>query len=181
MSILEWLGLLGGRREVRRGEPDAVRAIVDKLDEMDESKARFVASFAFVLSRVASADREVSAEETRSMETLVARHGELSAEEAMIVVQMAKQQQLWFGGTEDFLVTRELERLASERQKLELVECMFAVSAADDTILAVEDGVIGQIANQLRIDRRDYAAIRNKFRDRLAVLRDPEESDEEGA
>ena len=43
------------------------------------------------------------------------------------------------GGTENFLVTREFKEIATREQCRELLDCLFAVSAADDSISGVEE------------------------------------------
>ena len=91
----------------------------------------------------------------------------------MIVVQMAKSQNLLFGGTENYLVTRELNRIASREQKLALVDCLFAVSAADRSISTVEDNAIRQICAELRLEHRDFIDVRSRYREHLAVLKEP--------
>jgi uncharacterized tellurite resistance protein B-like protein len=156
------------------GETRTVREIVDRLEHLEPERARYVAAFAYVLSRVARADLEISAEETRAMERIVTERAGLAEAEAVIVVQLAKTQNLLFGGTENYLVTRELCRIATHEQKLALLDCLFAVSCADDTITSVENGVIRQVAAELRLDHRDYIAVRARYLDRLAVMQDPE-------
>ncbi len=105
------------------------------------------------------------------MARIVMDHGELSEEQAVIVVQMAKSQNLLFGGTENFLVTREMSRIATRAQKLALLDCLFAVSAADDSISTAEDNVIRQIATELLLEHADFISVRSRYRDHLAVLK----------
>lgn len=176
MGILDFLGLTP-KPLASAGERDSVRKIVDRLDGLDPERARFVATFAFILSRVAHADLHVSAEETRSMERIVMDEAELPEEQAMIVIQMAKTQSLLFGGTDNFSVTKEFNKVATRRQKLGLLNCLFGVSAADDSISTVEDGVVRQIADELGLDHADYIAVRSRYRARLAVLKKPPEGD----
>jgi uncharacterized tellurite resistance protein B-like protein len=180
MSILEFLGLVkpsAGGAASGPGETETVRRIVERLDDLEPDRARFIAAFAFILSRVAHADREISDHETRTMERIVAEHGQLPEEQAMIVVQMAKTQSLLFGGTENFLVTREMNRIASREEKLALLDCLFAVSSADRSISTVEDGVARQIAAELKLEHREFIGVRARYRDRLAVFRDPAEEE----
>lgn len=181
VSILEFLGLGKQRSEpTSPAETATVRKIVDRLNHMDPEHAQFVAAFAYVLSRVAHADMQISDEETRAMEAIVSEHGGLPEEESIIVVQMAKSQNLMFGGTENFLVTRELNRIATREQKLALLDCLYAVSAADDSISATESNVIRQIAQELRLEHADLIQVRSRYRDKLAVLREDPEGEEQG-
>jgi uncharacterized tellurite resistance protein B-like protein len=68
-------------------------------------------------------------------------------------------------------VTREFNRIATHEQKLALLECLFAVSAADESISTVEDNEVRQIADELRIEHPEFIAARSAFRDYLAVLK----------
>jgi uncharacterized tellurite resistance protein B-like protein len=169
MNIMKMLGLKPV--EDAHPEADTVRRIAEELDKLDPERARYVAAFAFILSRVAGADQEVSAAETGVMERLVMEKGGLPREQAIIVVQMAKTQHLLFGGTEDFLVTREFDRLATPEQKLALIDCLFAVSASDDTILTVEDNEIMRIVNELKVEHQDVVQLRARYRDKLEAAR----------
>jgi uncharacterized tellurite resistance protein B-like protein len=168
MSILRFFGL--STEERPSAETDSVRKIVAALDRLPPEQARFLAAFAYILSRVARADLEISEEETRTMESIVREIGHLAEEQAILVVQMAKTQNLLFGATENFLVTREFNRTATREQKLDLLRCVFAVAAADESISVVEDDAARQISRELDLEHRDFIAVRSEFRDRLSVF-----------
>jgi uncharacterized tellurite resistance protein B-like protein len=171
MSLLRWLGLEEGRPAGGREDVDAVRRISAALDRMEPDRARFVAAFAYLLGRIAYADREVAAEETRKMERLVMERGQLPEEQAVLVVQIARAQNLMFGGTEDFLVARQFAGMATREQKLVLLDCLYAVSAADRSVSVVEDNEISRIVNELKLEHADLVAARQRYREYLAVLR----------
>jgi uncharacterized tellurite resistance protein B-like protein len=181
MSIWKFLGLdkagqAGGARSAgaaNTGETETVRKIVNALDQMEPARARYIAAFAYLLSRVADADLDISPEETQVMERIVMERGGLPPEQAILVVQMAKTQNKLFGGTENFLVTREFNRIATREQKLALLHCLFAVSSADQSISNVEDHEIRNIANELLLTHQDFIDVRLAYRDYLAVLKDP--------
>jgi len=148
-----------------------VRKIVQKLDQLPEEQARYIAAFAFLLSRAARADLQIDVDETTVMERIVMEQGGMPEELAVVVVQMAKTQNQLFGSTENYLVTREFERIATREQKLGLLDCLFAVTAADENITAEEDNVVKQIASELKLSHDDYIAARSRFREYLAVLK----------
>ncbi len=177
MSIWKFLGLdkpePERREETPSAETETVRKIVEQLDRMEPERARHIAAFAYNLSRVAHADRHISAEETRAMERIVMEMGGLPEEQALLVVQMAKTQSRLFGGTENFLVTREFNKLATREQKLRLLECLFAVSASDQSISTAEDNEIRQISKELLLSHKDFIQARLAFREHLAVLKKP--------
>jgi len=173
MSILKLLGIRPGEApaEFNATERDTVRKIVDELDHLPPDRARYVATFAFILSRVAHADLSISGEETRAMERVIVEEGEIPEEQAIIVVQMAKTQNLLFGGTDNFSVSKEFNRIAGHKQKLALLKCLFAVSAADDSISTIESNVIRQIAEELGLERGEFVELRSRYREHLAVLK----------
>ncbi len=154
-------------------ETETVRKITEALDRLDPEQARFIAAFAFLLSRVARADLTISPEETRMMERIVIERGSIPEEQAVIVVQIAKTQNILFGATENYLVTREFNTMASREHKLALIDCLFAVAAADESISTVEDNEISQMADELKIEHRDFISIRSTYKDYLAVLKKP--------
>jgi uncharacterized tellurite resistance protein B-like protein len=172
MSILERLRRFGATPSPTQGDTDTVRRIVGELDKLDPQRARFLAAFAYVLSRVANADLNISAEETAKMVALVQRVGNLPEAQSMIVVEIAKTQNRLFGGTENFLVTREFRDIATDAERQELLECLFAVSAADDAITGEEEAQIWQIASELGFPHADYVRIRLAYSDKRTVLRD---------
>lgn len=92
-----------------------------------------------------------------------------------MVVQIAKTQNLLFGGAENFLVTREFESIATREQKIALLHCLFAVSAADRSISSAEDTTIRKIASELRLDHADFVAVKGCYADRLATRAKPGE------
>jgi uncharacterized tellurite resistance protein B-like protein len=157
-SIRAWLGV----DTDRPGAPDVapLRETLDALDHLEPARARYLAAFAYLLGRVAHADQHVSPEETAAMDALVREHGQLSHEQAMVVVQLAKTSNLLFGGTANFLVAREFSELATYDEKLALMRCLFAVSVTDEAISMAEEGEIHRIANELRIDHPDLVALR---------------------
>ena len=159
--LQEWFGLTP-EREASGG--DTIRRIADELDRLEPAHARYLASFAFILARVAHADSEVSDHEVDRMEGLVAVKGGVTGDQASLVVQMARTQQKLFGGTDDFLVTRELEKSASYEQKLALIDCLYAVAAADDRILTVEGNEIARIGRELKVDQADLSRLRAQYR-----------------
>lgn len=170
MSIFKRLGL-SSTPATSSAETETVRKIVQKLDLLPEDQAKYLAAFAYLMMRAAGADRTVSPEETAVVERIVMNEGGLSEDLALLVVQIARTQGRLLGGTEDYLVTREFERMATHEQKMALVECLFAVTAADETITSTEDNVVKQIASELKLSHKDYIAARLRFRDYLSVLK----------
>ncbi len=171
MGILDFLGWRT-RSDGQSGssaDTETVRKIAAALDHLDPALARYLAAFAYLLSRVANADMRISEEETRAMERVVEETGGLPEEQAVLVVQMAKTQNVLFGGVDNFLVTREFNTIASREQKFALMHALFAVSAADGSVSSAEDATIRQIAGELLLDHADFIAVKIAYREHLAV------------
>ena len=170
MSILDFLGFKKPEPQATPGQTETVRKILEALDRYDPERARYLAAFAYVLSRVARADLKGSPEETRAMERIVMEHGGLPEEQAMVVVQIAKHQNLLFGGTEDFLVTREFHKITTPEERLVLLDCLFSVAAAHELISSAEDAEIRKVATELGLTHQDFIAVRSRYRDHLSVF-----------
>ena len=155
-SLRAWLGVDTPEQQ----EFAPLRETLEALDHLEPERARYLAAFAYLLGRVAHADQHVSPEETRAMEALVQEHGQLSPDQSMVVVQLAKTATLLFGGTANFLVAREFSSLSTYDQKLALMRCLFALSATDQAISTVEESEIHAVAKELRIDHPDLIALR---------------------
>lgn len=165
-SIWSWLGL--NSREPQ--ESAVLRDVIGALDRLEPERARYVARFAYLLGRVAHADQQASAEETATMERLVREEGQLTPEQAMLVVSLAKTSNLLFGGTADFEVARDFSESTTYEEKLALARCLFAVAASEDSISMSEETEIHRILNQLKIQPQDLTALRVANRAHLPGL-----------
>lgn len=169
MSIRSFLGIPD--QHTASADTETVRKVIEALDQMDPSRARFIAAFGYILSRVANADLTISPEEVHAMERIIMERGGLPEEQALIVIQTAKTRAQLFGGTENFLVTREFSRIATREEKLALLDCLFAVAAAEGGISATEDNEIRQIVNELGLGHPDFITVRSRWKDQLNVLK----------
>ena len=177
MGILELLGVGGRgatpeqRSATGHGDTDTVRRIVNELEALEPARARFLAAFAYVLSRVAHADSHISEDETEKMREIVQKLGHLPEAQAVLVVEIAKGQTRLFGGTENYLVTREFREIATAEQRLELLDCLFAVASADGAIGTAEESQSGQIAKELGFTQPEYASALAAHAEHRTVLR----------
>jgi tellurite resistance protein len=137
-------------------------------------RAAFLAGFAYVLSRVAYADLNISPDETAEIERIVREWGGLDEALTVLVVEIARTQARLEGGTEDFLVTRRFRDVSTPEERHHLLDCLFAVaSAGGDTISAEESAEIRQISDELGFTLAELNVFRRQYADRLAALRRP--------
>jgi uncharacterized tellurite resistance protein B-like protein len=171
MGLLDWLG---GKQAQATAETDVdtVRRIASELDTLPPEQARYVACFAYVLGRVAHADLNISADEVAAMEHLVTTRAGLPPVQATLIVQIAKQRNQLFGGTDNFLVTRTFGEMADLEKKRGLLDCLYAVSIADQSISAAEDQEIRRIASELNLSHAEFIRARAPYTEYLSVLQD---------
>jgi uncharacterized tellurite resistance protein B-like protein len=151
-------------------DTETVRRIVRKLEALPPERARFLASFAYVLTRAASADLEIADVEMATIERLIGEHGALPPAQAVLVAEMARTQSLLYGGTEDYLVTRQFKELSTLEERIALLRCCYLVGAADETITASESDTLQEIAFELDLDRPTVNTIRNEFAAKLSAI-----------
>ena len=120
MSLWQWLGIANPKDA--DGE-NRLHEIEKALASLGPERARYLACFAYILTRPARADHAVTdAEAVRMREIIVERTGVTEAQ-AEAIVRVAREAARHSGGTEDYLITREFERLASREEKLRAARC----------------------------------------------------------
>jgi uncharacterized tellurite resistance protein B-like protein len=154
-----------------QGDTATVRRIVGQLEALPPDRARLLAGAAYVVSRAANADMAITADEVALMEQMLVERLGISEAEAVIVVEIARQQAFMFGSTEDYLVTREFKRVSTPEQRLGVMRACFQVAAANDEISSPESAVLNQIATELDIEPADFDAVRSQHREQLSVVR----------
>ncbi len=171
MSLLRLLGLgRDAERSQDAGDTESVRRIAAKLERLDPQRAKYLAAFAYVLARVANADLEIDETETAQIQRSIAAISDLSESEIALAVEIAKSQARLLGGTENYVVTREFRKISTPEQRGQLLQCIYAVAAADGTISSIESSEIVGIAEELGFTRSEANALRSQYREKLSVL-----------
>ena len=174
MALRRFLGLGDethvGRQPDDEPETATVRRIVRELEQVEPDRRRYLAGFAYMLSRAAQADLTITDEETRLMEQIVTDIGGLPPAQSVLVVEIAKNQSELYGGTEDFLVTREFAERTTPEQRRAAVEACFAIVAVDHAITTEEYAELTEIAHELNITREELNEIRGEYRDHLVAI-----------
>ncbi len=173
MSFLRFLGAKSAasvptERPQLESETEAVRRIVARLETLPPETARSLAGMAYVLARAANADLNISDVETAAMVQELSGSG-LDEAQAVLVVEMAKLQELTTGGTSDYLVTREFREHSTMEQRMALLRACYHIAAADDSITSMENSSLVEIASELDISREEAAQIRAEFADKISA------------
>ena len=167
MSFWKWLGVTSDTPAAE----NRLQGIETVLAAVGTERARHLACFAYILTRPARADHQVTDGEAAQMQQIIAEHAGVTEAQAEAIVQVAREAARQSGGTEDFIITREFERAATRDEKLHLLHCLFVIGAADESILTVEDNEIRRVASELKLEHADYIATRREHLKHLEVLR----------
>jgi len=151
-------------------ETDTIRKIVGQLEALPIEQRRFVAGYAYILGRAAHADLVFGAEEVAAIEQAVVEVSGLPEAQAVLIVEMARNQAELYGATEDFLVTREFARTATLEDRQKLLRAAFRIGAADQSISSVESAELNSIGKELGFADAEVDAIRAEFADSLSVV-----------
>jgi uncharacterized tellurite resistance protein B-like protein len=163
-----WLG------KARRSEPESPLAPVVRahMPTADEESVRVVAAIAGLLAAVAYADREYSAaEEQRVREELARVHG-MTRDGVDAVADALKEEMLGLTTVELPRSARTMVELADEELRLEVLEVLVDIAAADGRISHAESTLLRQLATSLGLTQDDYNRAQERHRDKLAVLSD---------
>lgn len=152
-------------------DTEVVRRIAARLERLQPGKARYVAAFAAVLTRVAHADLRVTETEGDAMRRALERTADLGPEEAELAVEIARTQAADFGGTENYLATREFRAISDRMQRTQLLHSLYAVAAADGLVSPEESAEIRRIAEELGFAPEELTPIRARYRDHLSEFK----------
>jgi uncharacterized tellurite resistance protein B-like protein len=154
------------------GDTDTVRKVVAELDAVAPERARHLAALGYLLGRVANADMDICSDEIAEMEAILERQGQLPPDQAALVVRIVSVQNELFGRTEDYLVTREFREITTREERLAVLDCLFAVAAADSVITADEEAVIRQITSELGLAHPEFVAARSAYSKYRSVMKE---------
>ena len=154
-----------------KSDVDALDALENALSHVPPDEARRVAAFAYLLSRVAHADHEVSDAEREAMARLLVDRAQLAPGQADIVIGIATSKIVHVRGTQDYLVSREVAARATVEEKRALIDGLYAVCAADGLISTIEDNDVRRVASEIDLEHHDVVDIRARYRGSLAVLK----------
>jgi uncharacterized tellurite resistance protein B-like protein len=140
--------------------------------QMDDAEgARIVAAVAGLLGTVAYADRQYAAvEEQRIRQELARVHG-LTAAGVEAICAVLREHIVEISTVEAPVYARELLALADRDLRLEVLEALVDLAAADDEITVAETNVLRLTATALGLTQQDYNAAQSRHRDKLKVLK----------
>lgn len=150
-----------------------VRAV---LRDADQETVKVVTAIAGLLGAVAYADREYSDGEEALVRSELERIQGMTPEGVEAVCSVLRMHIVEVATVQTPRYCRALVELADRELRLEVLQLLVDVAAADGTIRQSETNLVRGLAIALGLDQDDYNAAQAKHRDRLAVMRLPDRS-----
>jgi uncharacterized tellurite resistance protein B-like protein len=134
------------------------------------ARLEYLAAFAGQLARVAVAEGGISAAEATAMAAQLRAAGNLSDTDAALIADMLRQERDGLAAISAQELTRAINAGATPEEKQALLDCLYAVAAADHLVSDVEEQEIRRVAEAILIPHRVLMDIRSRYRDRLEAL-----------
>ncbi|WP_422000083.1 TerB family tellurite resistance protein [Reyranella sp.] len=137
----------------------------------DAGESNLESAVAALLIEAARMDDAFDAGERTAIEQLLARHFGLDAAGVQSLVERAEREVR--RSTQYFPFTREICQRASEAERLQIIEMLWAVAYSDGTLDPDEDALIRQIAGLIQVSDQERGAARQRALAKLAAATPP--------
>jgi uncharacterized tellurite resistance protein B-like protein len=166
------LAALGLRPDDGTPGPDRplLRRLQDELSQRGADRLEYLAAFAGLLARVAGVEGGISAEETAAIAARLRAAGNLSEVDAALIAEILRHARDDVAAVQAHELTRAINAGATPDEKQALLDCLYAVAAADHLVSDVEEQEIRRVADAVLVPHRVLMEIRARYRDRLEVL-----------
>lgn len=161
--------LSGPDKPADRDHPMAL-VVREQMPAASEDTQRLVTAVAGLLACVAYADREFSEPEQRAMRTELARLPGMEPASADRVVSVLSNDIQPLVSNGDHGWVRDLRELTTREQRLEILDVLLDLAAADGVIDHSEVNYLRRLATQLGLEQQEYNAAQARHRDKLGLL-----------
>ncbi len=165
-----WLNRAAAVRELD-GAEQLEFTVRSELIGADEETVLVVTAIVGLLGVVAYADSNYSIEEQARVREELARINGMTPSGVDAICAALERHILEIATVQSPRYSRVLHELADPELRLQVLEMLVALAAADQTITSAETNVMRQITTALGLTQRDYNSAQAKYKDRLAVLR----------
>ncbi len=173
-SALIVTGFFGRRRDAAPVSGPGASQLYDTvrahLRGADDDSVRIVTAIAGLLATVAYADREWSDKEEQRLRAELGRVNGLEADGVAAIQSALRENVVEISTTQTPHYTRDLRALADRDLRLEVLDVLVDLAAADGSISFDEVTVLRNTATALGLTQDDYNAIQDRYRDKLSFL-----------
>lgn len=161
--------LSGPEKPADRDHPLAL-AVRAQMPDVAEETQRVVTAVAGLLGCVAYADREFAEAEQGAIRAELARIHGMTADGAQRVVAILIDDIRAIALSGDHGWVRDLRELTDREQRLEILDVLLDLAAADGVIDHAEVNYLRRLATQLGLEQQEYNAAQARHRDKLGTL-----------
>jgi uncharacterized tellurite resistance protein B-like protein len=147
------------------------RCVAQHLPKADRATVAIVAAIAGLLATVAYADRRVTAEEERKLEAELGRLQGLPPAGVRAIHEALRDHIVELSSSGVPRYARALREHGDRDLRLQVLELLMDVAAADGAVSLPEVNVLRQLAHSLGLTQDDYNAAQARHRDKLSFLR----------
>lgn len=161
--------LSGPEKAADRAHPLAL-AVREQIPDASEDTQRLVTAVAGLLACVAYADQEFSEPEQRAIREELARLPAMEPAGAgrVVGVLTGDIQAIIANGDQGWV--RDLRELTTREQRLEVLDVLLDLAAADGVIDHSEVNYLRRLATALGLEQAEYNAAQARHRDKLGLL-----------
>jgi uncharacterized tellurite resistance protein B-like protein len=141
------------------------------LQGFAESDIKYVTGFAGLLGKVAYADMEISEDEVAKMQSVLSNTLRLRDAQVGLIIEMLQKHSVQLCSIEDYRYVRMINEECDKEQKMELIEAMFAVASADESVSSEEDSAIYVVSKGIGLSHKEFVSVRAQFKKYLEVLK----------
>jgi uncharacterized tellurite resistance protein B-like protein len=156
--------------EAPRADTPLLRRLQDELSRRGVERLEYLAAFAGQLARVAGVEGGISAEETAAIAARLRAAGNLGEADAALIAEMLRHERDGLAAVDAHELRRAINASATPDEKQALLDCLYAVAAADHLVSDVEEQEIRRVAEAILVPHRVLMEIRSRYRDRLEAL-----------
>ncbi|MDH5671769.1 MAG: TerB family tellurite resistance protein [Myxococcales bacterium] len=166
--LLTWLD----DSDVSPAENDRVRRLVaEHLTDADSASLELVSAMTGLLAAVAYADREYTREEQEYVEHALRQIHGLDPHGVAAICAALREHIIEIAHSSSQAHTRAIRQHADRELRLEILDLLVDVAAADGTISMEETHWLRRATDAMGLTQDDYVASQTRHRERLSLLK----------
>lgn len=148
----------------------ALRQVVQtEMNDADDATVRIVSAVAGLLAAVAYADRVFAPEEVEYVRGSISRINGMTSQATNTICGLLSRHMAELSTLHTHEFTRDLKELTEPHVRLEILDVMVDLAAADGEISLPEVNLMRQLTTALGLSQEHYNASQARHRDKLAT------------
>jgi uncharacterized tellurite resistance protein B-like protein len=153
------------------GSEQVDRVVRQRLTGADEDSVRLAVAVTGLLACVAYADRDYSAAEQTFVQRVLSRMQGLSSQAVDAICVALREHIVEIAASNTQAYTRDLRELGALELRLEVLDVLVDLGAADNELSMPETDLLRRTAAAMGLSQDDYLASQARHRERLSVLK----------